>query len=892
MASVLTPVTESAAVPVPVPVPVPTNPPTAVATTEMTTLETTDSTLTFTPTGTFSPSVATAVEVPLPVPVPTAAPSPKPKPVPVPTAAPTEEPYLPPDVLPPDPVTLPALVPAPVQVPVGIADDATSYPTQSPSHTFYPTYFPSTTFGPTAPLSGSGTIATKSPTVSPTAADSYSETLSLTGTGTRATKSPTIPPTSGNPTKAPIAVPTLRPTFKEEQVRATVKGTTFVGFQSDWGPAHPGSMVYDFTRNAVYVTGTTFAANHFGDTENDFKRSTCFVGELPIAEIEQWKTYDTPKPPAAGKNKTPLIDPDFVVPDSLDDREVMGCHAVYYDDQDTGNDILYVAGVSEPDAIARNGDINAFMNFYQRSRTTPDWKLKQKPMELTVGDSVTAVPTRWPVAMSSGVSKSDDSIVILSVSSEDNLMTEKYIENGDANNANNFKNSLIPPGVNAGDPDKSSTPKRGTDYYMTMSEYIVRDKVLVFKRGEDLKVSTPGHSIFPTGIANLNPEGLDLIMVGNIKGSSPKQFGTFPTKLTSDGDPTSGFNDLDGFSNRVQYPRDRPAFNSFNLRFSSVELDPPLDDFVHGLCAEPVDATGTSKAYYVIGSTYGTMPPASRQDKITSNILSGNDSAATNGNVIDKLSAWISKIDIETKAVIWTTQLYAINNDYTLDGGRTEAFGCHVIDQDPSRMYVGGTVYNGGIMDSSQTSAGDDDVWVAKLSTEDGSLVWIRQIGSSGRDRIAHTNGVEADLNGHAIIFGETNGELYRKRNGEDMLKKDGSSSDIFVATLDKISGQSTSTIEFDRVVSKKRKSLASGLSITALILMAVCIVLYCKWKKSMKHGSSRPKLDENENLNAEPAFHDEHSDDEDGSYSDPKNSKTPPKAAFSDNPAPVGGVV
>merc|ERR1712107_834237 len=88
-------------------------------------------------------------------------------------------------------------------------------------------------------------------------------------------------------------------------------------------------------------------------------------------------------------------------------------------------------------------------------------------------------------------------------------------------------------------------------------------------------------------------------------------------------------------------------------------------------------------------------------------------------------------------------------------------------------------------------SLGNDDVWVTQLNTEDGSLKWIKQIGSSGNYRISRTNGVTADLDGDCIIYGETDGELYRSKK-DDI---DPSHTDIFLVKLDKADGTYVSTL-------------------------------------------------------------------------------------------------
>jgi len=633
-------------------------------------------------------------------------------------------------------------------------------------------------------------------------------------------------------------------------------------------------MIYDFTRNSVYVTGTTFAANQYADaaSSSKFKRSTCFVGELPLADVEKWKLADPPMPPFSNN--------DFVVPDSLDDRESMACHMIYYDDESRSDDVLFVGGVVEPDSIARNGKIQAFANLYERSRTEPDWALTAKSVEIQnpTQPNVEEATIRWPVAMTSGVRSGIDSVMVIFISSADGLMTEKYIENGDANNMNNSKNVLLPPGLDGGSQSKYGVPKRGSAYYMSYHIYeVTANREFVFTRGRDLLVPTSvveGSGMYPTGILNLNPNGLDVTFVGHIMGEAPPE-----TKMKNgmDNDGNVRTDDIDGFAMPLKLA---DGHHHHNLRFSSLEMNPPLDDYLHGQCTDPF-TDNTIDAFYVIGGTYGTMPAASRQEKITTNILNdSNDS--TNGNTINKLSAWISKISVKDSAVVWTTQLYAIKDNKSFDGGMTEAFGCHVIDDDPSKMYVGGTVYNGGTMDTQHESAGSDDIWVAQLSTVDGALTWIRQIGSAGNDRMARTNGVESDMDGNAIIYGETSGELYRKRKGEAPPANDGTTTDIFIATLLKTNGQSDRTIEEHRQFKKKRGGVIGSLTVVILLTMLVVgLWFWYKFRGTRRRGTSRPAdIKGVMSDNIMPSYSDEQSDGEsNGSVSHP------PISAFKEKP-------
>jgi len=639
---------------------------------------------------------------------------------------------------------------------------------------------------------------------------------------------------------APIQTPNPEITIKTDRIP-----NKFVGFQSNWGSAYPGSMIYDFTRNSVYLTGTTFAENKLPDTkESEFKRSNCFLGELPMADVKDFRLDAEPKKRSSVDN--------FVIPDDMDVREMMGCNFVYYDGESETDDVLYVMGVTESDSSSRRGIILPFLNTYDRTRTRPNWEPshsvpkwfnyeKQKKGKIT--------PVKWPIAMTTGtmgtngngVPPDTQMIAFVTVGSEDDLLTEEYIENGDANNAENSKYSLQPPGLDPNNPSKYAVPKRGSNYFMSVIQYTYKPKSgLQFIHASDYSTRSKGGDVFPTDIANIWPGHREFVISGYMKGTPPTPFLMKPGE---DSEGNTRLDDYDGFVAAHNFPQGRPSFEKDkDIRFSSIEMDPPLDDYVHGICLAPVNEdTGKVISYYVFGSTWGTMPPGADQTEITTNILSGASAANTDGDKIRRLSAWVSKIDTRFKnrrQVVWTTQLYATNDNLTLEGAMTEAFGCSVVDSEKDKMYVAGTVYGGGVMDSSEKSAGSDDVWVAQLNSDDGSLRWIRQIGSSGDDRLARTNGIEVDVNGHAIVFGETNGELYRNRGGEKIRTDDGTSADVFITTLDFDSGMSESTVESDRLFNRKRNALI-GAGVGVLVaLLCVCLGMIAKWRRAKRYAA------------------------------------------------------
>lgn len=263
------------------------------------------------------------------------------------------------------------------------------------------------------------------------------------------------------------------------------------------------------------------------------------------------------------------------------------------------------------------------------------------------------------------------------------------------------------------------------------------------------------------------------------------------------------------------------------------------------------------------------MPPGEYQNKIKTNLLSGN------ANDPGTLSAFVSKIDYKTRTVLWNTQLYGERNG-SVSGADAQAFGCHAMISDPTTLYVGGNVYDGAVMISNKKSAGGDDIWVAQLDTEDGSLRWIEQTGSSGNDSISKTKGIRADINGDAVVYGETNGDFFRKGNAAKGV------SDIFITTFNKSDGYTPMTIEQKSAANRTKGLIGGGV---ALILLSILGAGYFFFGRPKRRGQSRSSGDgvfQEDNIM--PTFADDPEASIDKSI-DSNGNASPPESAFKDDP-------
>ena len=298
---------------------------------------------------------------------------------------------------------------------------------------------------------------------------------------------PQTSPPSLRPTPVPPTLPPTKAVNEKVKNDVTVKEDEIdplhsMGFQSNWGPysTYSGSMMYDFTRNSIYVTGTTYEKNTFAETPpqaTPMPQSSCFVAQIPLADIQLgWKLLNPPL--------NQEVDPDYVIPDSLEEDEQLACSTILYDStqsQKAGGDYLYVGGVDEMKMDDRDdGTISSFVTVYDRTSNSPEWTNKQissavfvNPSAAVAGTTTTSdeppIPVRYPIGMVHGYDRTAPGVVeiaVISVSSQDSLLTDAFIENDDKSNPKNYKHSLLPPGIGShSNTKKQDYFKRGSNFY-------------------------------------------------------------------------------------------------------------------------------------------------------------------------------------------------------------------------------------------------------------------------------------------------------------------------------------------------------------------------------------------------------------------------------------------
>lgn len=260
------------------------------------------------------------------------------------------------------------------------------------------------------------------------------------------------------------------------------------------------------------------------------------------------------------------------------------------------------------------------------------------------------------------------------------------------------------------------------------------------------------------------------------------------------------------------------------------------DDWILGACPDPDD----NQAFYVVGATQGKMDKDASRDRKDVTV-----------------HAVAAKIHVDKLTAIWVKQFSVTHASGTDEkGAAASAFGCSVIPG-TGTMYIAGNVENGAVMDQgNQKSAGRDDIFVAKLLTKDGDTAWMKQVGSNGDDRVAHGGGVKVDANGNAVVYGDTNGSLFRDRSS------DGSSqhySDLFVMVFNQADGShldpliatpteklptdtSTPTEWYPSGVTRNKTTLqlvSFGIAALCLLMVALCFCCYAR-HRARKRAEAR----------------------------------------------------
>ncbi|KAL3925155.1 MAG: hypothetical protein SGILL_000597 [Bacillariaceae sp.] len=276
--------------------------------------------------------------------------------------------------------------------------------------------------------------------------------------------------------------------------------------------------------------------------------------------------------------------------------------------------------------------------------------------------------------------------------------------------------------------------------------------------------------------------------------------------------------DFDGIMAKVDVADGNFESESENSRsvayFASIA---GKDDYINGACVDPDD----SSVFYIVGGTEGDTE--------------GNGST-------ENIDAIVAKIKTETLEIMWSKQIYVIPSP---GSGTADAYalGCDVV-RGTGFIYVAGNVENSAVIendDDPQQSFGGDDIFVGMLETKSGDLVWLKQVGSPGEDRVAHGGGVKADQHGNAVVYGDTTGEFYRIRNND----QDSSFSNIFLMVFNQADG--THVPPYHTGWTQATASFFSdpkylAFAITAVVMIFLSLFFFCYARHTQRKRADAQK--------------------------------------------------
>jgi hypothetical protein len=209
----------------------------------------------------------------------------------------------------------------------------------------------------------------------------------------------------------------------------------------------------------------------------------------------------------------------------------------------------------------------------------------------------------------------------------------------------------------------------------------------------------------------------------------------------------SGVGDMDGFITKLVrsggdlFGEDEATAgqpSAYRIQSATDE-----NEYLHGLCMAPND----EDFIYATGSSTGRVGKPSQTSEST--------------------RAFLMKIRVSDLQPVWTIDLHA-RPLFGASSAPVVGLAC-AVTSDGSSIYFAGNVHGGGYIHMSDRgrSAGGSDIFLAKVKADSG-IEFVRQIGSPGNDELAPHGGLVVTADNDAVIFGQTDGDLYRSRGDEE----------------------------------------------------------------------------------------------------------------------------
>jgi hypothetical protein len=197
-----------------------------------------------------------------------------------------------------------------------------------------------------------------------------------------------------------------------------------------------------------------------------------------------------------------------------------------------------------------------------------------------------------------------------------------------------------------------------------------------------------------------------------------------------------------------------PSTGALTSKSYRIESQPGREDRVYGACKQE----GAQTAFYVVGVTTG-------------NLMDSSDTR------VPTEQAFIMKLQVVNSKGFsreWVRQVGASAN-----GGSAGAQGLACAVTNDGKVYMVGRVDSRAVLSNTgYKSAGGTDAFIMQMEAENGQTRFIHQFGSSSDE---YVRDVVTDMDGNALVYGTTDGSMYRA-NGKG-------EQDIFLLSFSGVSG-------------------------------------------------------------------------------------------------------
>ena len=525
------------------------------------------------------------------------------------------------------------------------------------------------------------------------------------------------------------------------------------GMQSaDNGATYAGGLTYDASQGVVYVTGSTygtFSGTTATSTTTTTSLSNCFLGVIQL--------------PSTPNEAITWIDRHVYGTTSVSDA----CSAIVLSTVQSHRQALMIGG-TQPGGLLTNlastsstsSTTNTNTPVVQQYGMVLDVNFHDAGMASLVGGTLLQdTIVQYPMAIIADPQQSY--VYVASMESSDGSINTQYATTVSNNEGiPNFTSGGLKQYGNLfdmklqrirvdGPPNPPSTTLQST---MTST----------WKR--TFSVVGGNHSVYVAGMVQVSSELL--VVVGSTKGAG-EAFGGESSRSSSSSSSSSATSTMDGFLTKINPNTGEYMAQGSNARVSGRFGSSTNDDWITQVC----DAMDGGTHIYIVGATTGSLHPGQPQPPP--------------GNV----DAFVAKINTVTLQTVWVQQFTATPPTTGGTNAIAYALDC-IVTSDAALVYVTGVVEGGAVMDDPsstdpQHAHGGDDIFALQVTADTGRFKWLKQMGTSGDDHVAHGKGLIVDKYGNAIIYGDTTGSFFRLTIGDPNPQ----TSDIFLLYVSKLNG-------------------------------------------------------------------------------------------------------